>query len=85
MFLFFPVILRHHKIKDSILKKAPSTCNLSSFKIPKKKKVPKQPEVLSTNPTTIEKATQSSQDVTPTQKGNIDFNVSGKRKLPNFD
>ena len=85
MFLFFPVILRHHKIKDSILKKAPSTCNLSSFKIPKKKKVPKQPEVLSTNPTTTEEATQSSQDVTPTQKANIDFSLLRKRKLPTLD
>ena len=73
------------KIKDSILKKAPSTCSLSSFKIPKKKKGPKQPEVLSTNPTTTEEATQSSQDVTPTQKADIDFSVSRKRKLPTLD
>ena len=47
--------------------------------------MPKQPEVLSTNPTTTEEATQSSQDVTPTQKANKDFNVSRKRKLPTLD
>ena len=47
--------------------------------------MPKQPEVLSTNPTTTEEATQSSQDVTPTQKANIDFSVSRKRKLPTLD
>ena len=70
---------------DNILKKAPSTCNFSSFKIPKKKKVPKQQGVLSTNPTTSEEATQSSQDVTPTQKTNIDFSISRKRKLSTLD
>ena len=47
--------------------------------------MPKQPEVLSTNPTTTEEATQSSQDVTPTQKANIDFSVSRKWKLPTLD
>ena len=47
--------------------------------------MPKQPEVLSTNPTTTEEATQSSQDVTPTQKANIDFSVSRKPKLPTLD
>ena len=47
--------------------------------------MPKQPEVLSSNPTTTKEATQSSQDVTPTQKANIDFSVSRKRKLPTLD
>ena len=47
--------------------------------------MPKQPEVLSTNPTTTEEATQSSQDVTPTQKANIDFSLLRKRKLPTLD
>ena len=47
--------------------------------------MPKQPEVLSTNPTTTEGATQSSQDVTPTQKANIDFSLLRKRKLPTLD
>ena len=47
--------------------------------------MPKQPEVLSTNPTTTEEATQSSQDVTPTQKANIDFSLLRKRKLPTSD
>ena len=47
--------------------------------------MPKQPEVLSTNPTTTEEATQSSQNVTPTQKANIDFSVSRERKLPTLD
>ena len=86
IFLFFFFChFKADKTKDSILKKAPSTCNLSSFEIPKKKKVPKQPEVLSTNPKTTEEATQSSQDVTPTQKANIDFSVSRKQKLPTLD
>ena len=56
-----------------------------SFKIPTKKKVPKQPEVLSTNSTTTEEGAQSSQDVTPTQKANKHFSVSRKRKLPTLD
>ena len=47
--------------------------------------MPKQPEVLSTNPTTTEEATQSSQDVTPTQKANIDFSLLRKRKLPTLE
>ena len=47
--------------------------------------MPKQPEVLSTNPTTTEEATQSSQDFAPAQKANIDFRVSRKRKLPTLD
>ena len=47
--------------------------------------MPKQPEVLSTNPTTTEEATESSQDVTPTQKANKDFSISRKRKLPTLD
>ena len=71
------------KIKGSIVKKPLSTYNLLSFKIPKKKKVPKQPEILSTNPTTTEEVTQSSQDVTTTQKANKDFSVS-RKKITNF-
>ena len=47
--------------------------------------MPKQPEVLSTNLTTTEEGTQSSQDLTPTQKASIDFGVSRKRKLPTSD
>ena len=47
--------------------------------------MPKQPEVLSTNPTSTEEAAESSQDVTPTQKANKDFSVSRKRKLPTLD
>ena len=80
-FFFF----KADKIKDSILKKAPSTCNLLPSKIPKKKKVPKQPEVLSANPTTTEEATQLSQDITLIQKANIGFSVSRKWKLPTLD
>ena len=56
-----------------------------SFKIPKKKKVAKETEVLSTNSTTTEEAAQSSQDVTPTQKANKHFSVLRKRKLPTLD
>ena len=47
--------------------------------------MPKQPEVLSTNPTTTEEATQLSQDVTPTQKADIDFSLLRKRKFPTLD
>ena len=82
---FFFLSFKADKIKDTILKKAPSTCNLSSFKIPKKKKVPKEPKVLSTNPTTTEEVTQSSQDFTPTQKAHIDFSILRKWKLPTLD
>ena len=45
--------------------------------------MPKQPEILSTNPTTTEEVTQSSQDVTTTQKANKDFSVS-RKKITNF-
>ena len=47
--------------------------------------MPKQPEVLSTNLTTTEEATQSSQGVTPTQKADIGFSLLRKRKLPTSD
>ena len=57
MFLFFFCHFKADKIKGSILKKAQSASNLLVFKIPKKKKVPKQPEILSTNSMTTEEAT----------------------------
>ena len=47
--------------------------------------MPKQPEVLSTNPTITEEATQTSQDFTPTQKADIGFSLLRKRKLPTLD
>ena len=72
MFLFFFCHFKADKIKDSILKKALPTCNFLL-------------EVLSTNLMTTEEVTQSSQDVIPTQKANIDFRVQRKRKLPTLD
>ena len=47
--------------------------------------MPKQPEVLSTNPTTTEEAKLLSQDVTLTQKANTDFSVPREQKLPTLD
>ena len=47
--------------------------------------MPKQPEISSSNLKITEEATQSSQDVTPTQKVNIAFSVSRKGKLPTLD
>ena len=45
--------------------------------------MPKQPEILSTNRTTTEEVTQSSQDVTTTQKANKDFSLL-RKKITNF-